>query len=314
MDSLSNWGRWGPEDELGTLNLITPEVRRRAAALVRDGVTVSCGWDILTERLEGNQFGDPRRFMMLGGQGLADEFRVRPKMVTHSGDGDPHDRYHASVEYMCFAFHGQNMTHLDAPCHIFWDRRMYNNRPAELVTVESGATALAVTAAASGIVTRGVLVDLPALLGVRWMSEGEPVHPEHLEMALSRQGVEVRPGDAVLLRTGWAGHRHESGPAPLRNGCPGWHATCMPWLRERDVAVIGCDSPQDVLPSDYPSMVLPVHVLGQVAMGMWLLDNADFEELARVAQARSRYEFLLSIAPLRIEGGTGSPLNPIAVF
>jgi kynurenine formamidase len=298
FESLSNWGRWGPDDGLGTLNHITPERRAAAAMLVRHGVTVSCAWDIGTTAQPDHVFGAPQRFMLSTGQGLPDE-----------------PRWGGAAEYVGLVCHGYAVTHLDGLSHYFWDGRMYNDRPASLVTSRDGAGDHAITEAGGGIFTRGVLLDVATTRGVPWLEPGDAVFPEDLEGAEARQGLRVGPGDAVLLRTGYGRRRHEQGPDAVANvGRAGWHVACAPWLHERDVAVIGADTAQDVHPSGYPAMRSPVHAVGIVAMGLWLIDNCDLEELAGTCERLERWEFLMTVGPLRIEGATGSPVNPIAVF
>jgi len=311
FDQLSNWERWGADDQLGTLNLITPEIRTRAAALVRDGVTVSCAQDLVTFPQEGDMFGPVHRFMFMTGEGLADEHRVQP---PHPVPGVDMSRMAGAGEYMGMVFHGTNVTHVDALSHMFWDRKTYNGGPAELVNSMLGATNLAVTAMSDGVVTRGVLIDMPALRGTDWLEPGDGVFPEDLEAAESRQGVTIGEGDAVLVRTGYTRRKREKGPVPMHEGQAGWHVASLPWLHERGVAVIGCDTAQDVVPSGYLQVALPVHAIGMVAMGLCLVDNCDLEQLAVTCERLTRYEFLFALAPLRLMGGTGSPANPIATF
>jgi kynurenine formamidase len=310
FEKLSNWGRWGADDQLGTLNLITAAERRKAAALVVEGVSVSCAWDISTMPQVGDHFGPPQRHMLMTGEGLADEHRVVP---PHPAGIDMR-RAAGAVEYFGCVFHGVNITHLDALCHVFWDRRSYNGKPAELVNATFGATNLAVTGLRDGIFTRGVLIDVPALRGVDWLEPGEGVFPEDLEAAEKRQGVRISAGDAVLVRTGYARQKREQGPVPMEKGQAGWHVACLPWLHDRGVAMIGCDTGQDVVPSGYGTVALPVHIVGIVAMGLWLLDNCDLEALAVTSARLRRWEFCFSVAPLLIQGGTGSPVNPLASF
>jgi kynurenine formamidase len=296
FDDLSNWGRWGPDDELGTLNLITPDVRRRAAAAVKEGVSVSCAWEIPT-----------------GPLGLE-----RTLVADDGTDPSAPRRLGYSTEHITsMTVHGYATTHLDALCHIMWDGAMYNGRSPRLVSDRDGATALSITAARAGLATRGVLLDVAAARGVQWLEPGDGVYPEDLEAAEARQGVRVEPGDAVLLRTGFGRYRRETGrvsaaEAGVRQ--PGWQAASLPWLRRRDVAYIGCDSANDATPSGYREMALPVHILALVAMGLWLIDNCDLEELATTAARLSRWDFHLAVAPLVLGGLTSSPVNPIATF
>jgi kynurenine formamidase len=310
-EKLSNWGRWGADDQLGTLNLVTPEVRRRAAALVVEGTTVSASWDLSTMPQEGDVFGPVHRFMVMTGEGLGDPNRVVP---PHPVPGVDSTRFAGAAEYMGFVFHGVNVTHVDALSHVFWDRQTYNGGAAELVNTMFGATNLAVTGMSQGIVSRGILVDVPAVRGVDWLEPGDGVGPDDLDAAEAHHGVRVEGGDVVLLRTGYGRRKREVGPIPMHEGQAGWHAAALPWLHERGVAAIGCDTAQDVVPSGYAQMPLPVHIVGMVAMGLCLIDNCDLEELAATCARLARYEFLFTLAPLRLTGGTGSPANPLATF
>ena len=311
FEKLSNWNRWGADDQLGTLNLINPERRRRAASLVVEGVSVSCAWNISTLPQPGDHFGPPQRHMLMTGEGLADEHRVTP---PHPVPGIDMSRSAGAVEYFGCVFHGVNITHVDALSHVFWDRKSYNGKPAELVNAMFGATNLAVTGLQSGILTHGVLIDVPALRGIGWLEPGDAVFPEEIEAAEERFGVRVSEGDALLLRTGYGRRKREVGPLPPDKGQAGWHAACLPWLHARGVAAIACDTAQDAVPSGYSQIALPIHMVGIVAMGLWLLDACDFEELAATCARLGRSEFCFTVAPLRIEGGTGSPVNPIASF
>lgn len=308
FESLSNWGRWGPDDELGTLNLIAAEHRRAAAATVTEGVTVSCALDLSPQPAPG-QLQPPQRHMLLTGEGLCDAHRVDQPVP-----GAASERFHGASEFIGMVFHGADITHVDALSHIFWDKRMYNGAAPELVNVMHGATRQAVTVASAGVVTRGVLIDVAALRGVEALAGGEGVTPADLEAAEERQGVRVGRGDAVLLRTGFGSRRRDNDPELFADGAPGWHASCLPWLHEREVALIACDTATDVVPSGYDEPPLPVHAVGIVAMGLWLLDNCDLEELAATAARLGRWEFLFTLAPLRLVGATGSPVNPLATF
>lgn len=310
FDALSNWGRWGADDQRGTLNLISAAGRRAAVATVQDGITVSCGLDVVPRSAQGQIHGPPQRFMLLTGEGLHDEHRV-PQSVP----GAPSERMHGAAEYVGMVFHGGDITHIDAPSHVFWDGHMYNGAAAELVNVLHGASSHAVTVAAEGIVTRGVLLDIPSIKGVDWLSSGDVVMPDDLEAAAAAQGVRVGPGDALLVRTGYGRRRREEGEIDLvEEGLPGLQAACLPWLRERDIALLGCDTANDAMPSGYSEPPLPVHAVGLVALGLWLVDNCDLEQLAATAVRLRRWEFLFTIAPLRLTGATGSPVNPLAMF
>jgi kynurenine formamidase len=301
FDTLSNWGRWGDDDELGTLNHITDDVRLAAARAVRHGRSVSCGWDIaVPDEMERSTTSCPCAAEMPGAEHMPEAF--------HNDR-----RWGFSNERLGIFFHGNTITHLDSPCHLFWDGKMYNGRPHSLVDATTGSAWAAVTAAANGIVTRGVLLDVAAVRDVPWLGPGDGVFPEDLEEAERRQGVRVQSGDAVLLRTGYGRTRHESGPYGGITQA-GWHASCLPWLQDREVALIGADTPQDVQPSGYDNILMPVHAVSLVAMGLWLLDNCDLEACATTAAALNQWDFHLSLAPLRLTGTSGTPTNPIATF
>lgn len=298
FDALSNWGRWGDDDELGTMNLVTPEKRRRAAHLVSEGTAVSCAWTIDTAAAPGQMAGPPQRFMVGTGESAA----------ASEGMG-------FAMEHIGLVYHGLSVTHIDGLSHVFWQGKMYNGRSAALVMPARGATALAITGLREGVVTRGVLLDVAASEGVPWLPGGYGVGPEALEAAERRQGVTVEPGDVVLLRTGFGRRRVEEGNAAFTaEGYAGWHASALPWLRERGVAAIGCDTAQDASPSDYPSLMVPIHTIGIVAMGLWLIDNCNLEDVAATCERLQRWECQFVLSPLAFVGATGSPANPLAIF
>jgi kynurenine formamidase len=286
--TLSNWGRWGPEDERGTLNLITPEVTAAAVGTVRSGRTISCARPLDTRAAADNVM--PATHVMLG--------------TDAEGMGS---------DSVAVAPHGFATTHVDALCHVFHEGRLYNGYDSATVTAD-GAARLGVHHLRTGIVTRGVLFDAAAGRGVHALEPGEPIYPEDLEQAEYAAGVRVRAGDALLVRTGRWRWRDEHGPWDAARLLAGLHASCLPWLRERDVAVLGGDGVSDVLPSGVEGMPFPIHSVGIVAMGLHLVDNLDLETLAVTCAHERRFEFLLAVAPLVVERGTASPVNPLAVF
>lgn len=311
--TLSNWGRWGDDDVHGTLNLVNAEHVRRAAQLVRHGTTVSCAWEIDTSPRPDQIAGPPQRWFLRSGQGFADEHRVQRPGVLSAHQGS---RLSTASEYLGLYYHGYSVTHIDALSHCFWDGRMYNNRPAEWVTSALGATAGAVTDIGDGVTTRGVLVDMPTMRGTEWLEPGTAVHAHDLDEWEAWSGTDVRAGDSLLLRTGFPRLLETSGPSdePMRRRA-GYHACCLPWFRERDVAVVGADTANDTAPSGLDEdLTLPLHAIGIVAMGLWLIDNGNFERLARECAAAGSYEFMLTVNPLRFAGATGSPANPVAIL
>ena len=294
MNSLSNWGRWGPDDELGTLNLVTPEKVAQAGRLVREGITVTCARLIVPE-------------------GAADVTSIPPlHWMVRTGESAPASGGGGASDFFGFSFHGLTITHLDALCHQFWDGKMYNGKDAALVTADQKATAGHIDRAQNGFVTKGVMLDITKVKGKQWLDPGEPVFTEDLEAAEAAQGVRVEEGDALMLRLGWYKRRLELGPPEA--GRPGLHAETIPWLHERGVSILAGDASQDMDPAGYPNLGLPVHRVGIVAMGLWLIDAANCEELAKVCERLNRYDFMFVVAPLRFKNATGSPVNPLAVF
>jgi kynurenine formamidase len=288
IETLRNWGRWGPEDELGTLNLITPAVRRRGAGLVREGIAVPLAWELDPPTHDGH--GMVQRYMMESGA---------------QGDPTSEDaRACFPMEYIGFAFHGLMTTHLDAPPHCIWDGQIYNGFPGHTVTTARGALRSGVQVARQGFSGRGVLIDLGEF--------DRGAFPADVEEAERRQGVHVEPGDMVLLRVGVSARRRAGLPAADRNG--GWHAAMLPWLRQRDVALIGSDAAQEARPTGYEVVASPIHIVGLVSMGLWLLDNCDLEGVAETCARLGRWEFQLTVQPLPVRGGTGSPVAPVATF
>jgi kynurenine formamidase len=287
-DSLSNWGRWGDDDQLGALNLITPEVTAAAAATVRSGHTVSCARTLDTVAAPDN---------------------LSP--VTHHMIGTHTEGWGA--DYLALAPHGFGISHIDALSHLFHDGKLYNGYSTETVTAH-GATRLGIHHLQSGIVTRGVLLDVPASRGVDALEPGEPIFREDLEAAEARAGVRVRAGDALLVRTGRWRWRDEHGPWEFGRRAAGLDASCLPWLGEREVATLGSDGVSDVMPSRVDGVAMPIHTVTLVVMGVHLMDNLDFEALAATCADEGRWEFLFVVAPLVLRRGTASPVNPLAVF
>ena len=208
-----------------------------------------------------------------------------PAPVAHHMIGTATEGWGA--DYVAVAPHGFATSHIDALCHVMHEGRLFNGYPAETVTAH-GATRLGIHHLNGGVVTRGVLLDIPALRGVDALEPGEPVFPEDLEAAETRAGVRVRPGDALLVRTGRWRWRDEHGPWDLGSLAAGLDASCLPWLRERDVAALGSDGVSDVLPSRVEGVVMPIHTVVIVAMGVHLLDNLDLDALAGACAAEGR--------------------------
>jgi kynurenine formamidase len=294
FERCSNWGRWGPEDERGTLNLIGPEQTKRAAGLVRDGVTVSCSLPLNTVYDVENR--NPAMHLMM-----------------RAGDIVERDPASSAADWLALAPHGQAHSHLDALCHFAYQARIYNNRPVRAVT-SIGAEANDITIGENGIVSRGVLLDLPLVKGVEWLEPGTPIMLDDLAAVEMYEGVRVEPGDILLVRTGRHRRRAAHGPWNASERLAGLHYSCAAWLKERGVALLGSDGVSDYRPHEVEGVRNPIHTLTLVAMGMQLLDNQNLEQLSEACTSRKRWEFLLMVAPLRLERGTASAVNPIAVF
>src|SRR5256712_1013001 len=300
--SLSNWGRWGTDDELGTINLITAAKRKRAAALVADGVPVSCARPIATNAISADTTFQPLRFMVDSGEGRDHDSPER--ILARRG----------ASEFIGMVFHGYTITHVDTPAHYFWQGKIYNGRSCNLITSREGAQVESVDLLRDGVVSRGVLLDVAALKE-RWLEAGEGVMPEGLQAAEKAQKVPGEGGGMLLIKTGYYGRRLTQGPrSPLKDGLPAAHVACAPWFRERGVAMLGTDTHNDVSPLPYPRLGNALHIVSLVAMGLWLIDNGNLEDLAAACRSRGRWEFMLTLAPLRLQGTTGSPVNPIALF
>ena len=289
FEEISNWGRWGDDDEMGTLNLITPEKRLAAARLVQDGVAVSMALDLNTVQDEWNQnpFFHERETSVFGNHQVAgDEYRV--------------------------SYHGFAHSHVDGLPHFAHGGFFYNGLPFEGLV--DGVDTLGIHNAKDGIVTRGVLVDMAWFMGVDFLEPGAAIMPEDFEAWEERTGIEIGSGDVLLVRTGRWERVRQKGRWNFVEAAAGSHASLAKWLRERDVAVIGCDGVSDVMPGNVEGLVNPLHQLVLAGLGMLILDNLDLDAVAAEARKRDRWEFLFVGAPLRVRGGTGSPLNPLAVF
>ena len=294
---LSNWGRWGPDDERGALNFITPAVSAAAAALVQDGVTVSCALELAKTPAADNP--TPVMHFMTGAGDVSGAGVLRGLEAT--GDG------------FMISPHGMANTHIDALCHILDQGKMYNGFDASAV-LSTGATRNSIMAGEEGLASRGVLLDIAALKGVDWLEPGDPIGVADLEAAEERQQVQVRSGDILLIRTGRDTRREAEGAWPPFNGLAGLLMETLPWIHEREVAILGCDGVSDLVPSNVEDSPLPIHHIIITYMGVHLIDNARLGPLGQACAERNRWEFLLTIAPLRLVGGTASPINPIAMF
>lgn len=290
FDEVSNWGRWGKDDELGTLNLITPESKVKAAALVKRGVTVSLALDL---------------------NKVKSEYNPRPLEHTFSVSTFGSQTF-VSDKYAVY-YHGSTHSFISGLAHLVRKGKFYNGFPANLTEPDRSGK-LGIDTLKDGVFTRGVLVDMAWFRGVDFLEPGDAIAVSELKAWEARTGVTLRSGDALLVRTGRWQRARQIGPSHLIDGVAGLHASVARWLRQRDVAIVGSDGANDVLPSGVEGLLLPFNELAMAGMGMPLLHNLDLDVLADAALKHGRWEFLFVCAPLRVQGGTGAPLNPLAVF
>jgi kynurenine formamidase len=304
FDQVCNWGRWGAEDEMGALNFITPETRLAAARLVESGESISLSHDFPTIPHRDNPY-PAHHHMTIAGD---DSCCIGVPGIEIARD------------YIGIHFHGMASSHIDALCHIFADGRMYNGVPASEVK-STGARRNSIHSAHQGITGRGVLLDLPRAFGRDYIDPAELIGVAELEAAERACSVTVGRGDILLIRMGReVMERDEEVAAGRAAGAPldlaSLHPSVVPWLHQREIAVLGSDGVHDATFQQISNAVwpVPIHTLGIVAIGLHLLDNLALGPVAAMAAEHGRWAFHLCIAPLRVVGGTGSPVNPIATF
>ena len=285
-----NWGRWGNDDQMGAVNMLTSEKRVAAARLVRTGRAVSLCREFPKTPAPNN-----------------------PTPAIHymkRGVRDPNGGL--AVDFYGISYHGQATTHLDALCHVWDHNGMWNGRnPDEMITFD-GARWGSVEHWKEGIMTRGVLLDVPRYRGVPFVTMEKPIHGWELEDIAKEEGITLEPGDALVVYGGrdkWDEVNPVWGSEPARR--PGLHASCLKFIRQSDCCLLVWDM-MDFTPNGYD---IPWAVHGAIfAYGIGLLDNALLQPLAEACAEEGRYEFMLTVNPLRVMGGTGSPVNPIALF
>jgi kynurenine formamidase len=295
FNTVSNWGRWNDDGQRGALNLLTPARVAAAARLVRSGQTVTLGQPLRTEA--GIDVPEPADHHMT--------------MLTDVDIGSGSVRF--AKDYVGIDYHNDGHSHIDAFCHVAFDGLLFDGKPAASVTPE-GAHTGSIEILKDGLIGRAVLLDVPRVRGVPWVEPGDHVFREDLEAAESEQGVRVGAGDILLVRTGHTRRLAELGPWKTPEAKSGLHPTTALFLADRRVAALGSDGNSDTAPSTTEGVGFPIHVLALNAMGVHLLDYLQFEDVVPHCEEAGRWEFLFVAAPLRIARGTGSPLNPIAIF
>jgi kynurenine formamidase len=292
FEAVRTWGRWAP-DGRGAWHRVTPAHVQRAMARVRSGAVVPMARPWNTRPAPDN-----------------------PKPALHHmtdlGDVEaPEPSIHK--DFLAVDYHDKGVTHLDALSHAAYRGQLYGGRAAREVIDAAGARYGAV-GALGPLVTTGVLLDLPAVLGTAWLEPGQAVHAEDITAAERALGVTIGEGDAVLLRSGSVRRRGELGAWDPDAASAGLHVDAVPLLAERGIALLGGDGDSDVRPSPVEGVHSPVHALTLTAMGVPLLDNLDLEALSAATAEAGRYAFLLVVAPLNVPAGTGSPVTPVAVL
>lgn len=294
---LSNWGRWGEGDQRGTLNLITPEKTRAATRLVTEGITVNLHMNPIKKNgSDTGGFGENSHRM----------YRLDPVTAEPRG----------ALDIIQLSLHDGLHSHMDALCHyqkvVDGERVIFNGYQANLSAV--GCQDLAIDRMGPGYVTRGILVDMPALRGVDWLEPSTPIYPEDLEEWERYAGVRIGSGDALMIRTGRWAKREAEGAWAYGQGGAGLHASVIPWLRERDVALLISDAVNDVQPSGVEGINRPIHQLTQVNLGLPLVDNGYLEDAAATAQRLGRWEFMFTLHIMQLRGATAAPFSALATF
>lgn len=291
---VSNAGRWGNDDELGTLNFLTPTRRLASARSVTSGrvVSVSRPFDFHP-----------------GPHNQRPVLRYMSQLAT-AAETEPR----SNMDFIGLEYHGFSVTHIDALCHITYQGKMYNEVDTGATVSTNGARFGAVMALGPGVVGRGVLLDVPAAEGRPWLEPGTAIDANLLERVAARQHVEVQEGDLLLIRTGEAERLTQLGPWDISQASAGLHLSTAAWLHQRGVALVGSDGHTDVRPSPLADVEAPMHALLVASMGMPLIDNMQLGALAQACEEEGRWYFLLLVAPLQVPGATGSPANPIAFF
>lgn len=295
IGQVSNWGRWGSEDDRGTLNYLTDAHTCAALSLPHLGRTVACGRPLRP------------------GPAKPGDAPLQHHMLTAGADSPGRGAY-ILADWFGVQPHGASITHLDALNHLSWNSQLYNGQPASVVTAASGGAFASGERVSRGVVTRGVLLDIPDLLGTDWVDPGSPITAAQLEEAERESGLNVRRGDVLIVRTGRDRRLAEAGHGATEESFAGLDVDCLPWLHQREVALLGSDGMHDIVPAKYEDITTPVHVLALVAMGLWLLDNLAVEELARTCHELRSWEFLFVLSAIALKNSTGIPVNPLAVF
>jgi hypothetical protein len=298
---LSNWGRWGKEDQRGLLNLITPEKTKQALTLVKEAKTVT---------LQINPFKRSGSDTGTFGENVHRMARIDPNTGAIQG----------ALDIIQLSIHDGLNSHLDALCHYQGPLGRKAGEPAvsyngfPFTLTAAGCKESATDRMGPGYITRGIIVDMPLLKKVRWLEPSTPIYAEDLEAWEKFAGIKIGPGDALIIRTGRWAKRAAEGPWSYGTTGAGLHASVLPWLKSRDVSLLASDAVNDVQPSGVQGINRPIHQLTQVNMGLPIVDNAYTEDAAAEAARLKRWEFMFTLHIFQIQGGTASPFNALATF
>lgn len=316
-ERIRNWGKWGPDDELGTLNYITPDKLKQAGSLVRQGKLFPLGINFDAQGPQGPGFAlrrNPIHLMSIDGGDVhlskyAEGGSPTHQMIGHMNDAGP---MRFADDYVIMPL--QSGTQWDALSHVWYDGQLYNGYPADSITSLGAAKNSIDKVDKKGVMSKGVLLDIAGHRGVEHLPPDTPVTPEDLDTVATAEGVTVEPGDIVLVRTGWWGvFERDHDPGAWSVGQPGLAWRCAEWLSEKQAAAVACDNVAvEVGVPQIGAWTLPMHLLCIRDMGMMLGEMWNLEALAADCREDGVYEFMLCAPPLRVTGAVGSPLNPIA--
>lgn len=300
FEQVKNWGRWGWDDERGTLNYLTSDMVAAAAKLVRSGRQVSMSIPIGKTATADNPNPATHVFSLLH------DIPISAAGLTFG------------MCWLGMGSHGDAYTHVDALNHVGYKGSLYNGKPVSTLT-SRGSEWGSITAYATGLVGRGILLDAARHRGVEWLEPGEAVTRAELEDIERKQRVRVGEGDILVFRTGHHARRLKLGPwsneyPPAGQGKAGLHVDTIPWMHERKIAAFLPDGDGETVPSNVEGLPYPIHPLQLTAMGMLIADSLQLEELAAAVEEEGRFEFMVVGLPLRLPGATGTPWNPIAIF
>jgi kynurenine formamidase len=295
FEKLSNWGRWGPADERGTLNLLTDSTRTAAAAQVTDGSCISCARPMKPQRSSGNYLHH----------------------MTGSGEGAPTQGFGSAGDWVGITIHGLEYTHLDSPAHISWDGNLYNGGDARKISTRKGALLGSADLAVEGIIGRGILLDGAEISNKRWLQRGDRIEGPDIDIWFRGHDIVPRSGDILVVRFGRDAAEKDHVDL-LQTGTPSLGISALNWIHDHDISVVAsdlvCDEVSTTESLGDERCPLPIHMLSLVSMGLWLIDNAELGKLAEACRMKSRYDFFFAALPLALKNSTGSPVNPIAMF